>query len=103
MTGPVTVVIGQAPITVVIGPPAITITGNLTMPTLVPFSFQATANNQTVFGPLPVVPNAIACLGIAGALQDQAATPPDFTVNGLYITLSQGVPIGTFVYGVETI
>lgn len=115
MNGPVTVQISepaitvqippQNPITVVIAQPAITITGNLTMNTYIPFSFEVTQNNQTVFGPLQQTGGTILTVAIAGALQNQAIG--DFTFSNGYITLSQGLPLisGTpiYVYGVQAI
>lgn len=88
MTGPITVVISQ---------PQITITGNLTMQTFEAFSFTCTIQGQTVFGPLPIMPQAI-WLYINGIAQNQ--TNGDFTLNGATITLSQGVNAGDTIYGV---
>lgn len=114
MNGPITIINSvnpitvnipnETPITVVISQPEVNIVGNLTMSTYIPFSFPVTIDGQTVFGPLPISPTAILSVGIAGALQNQASPTPDFTYNGLYITLQQGLPLisGTpiYVYGV---
>ena len=66
---------------------------------LMPFSFTATEQDQTVFGNLPAYPVNIVTLAITGTLQNPAATMPDFTWDGLVVTLSQGVNVGDTVYG----
>lgn len=66
-----------------------------------PFSFTATVDNQTEFGPLPQVPLAIVTLAITGTLQNPGAVTPDYTLSedGLTITLSEGIPAGNTVFG----
>lgn len=61
------------------------------------FSFVATTSGQTIFGPIDVSLESVVVLGVAGALQDQST---DFTLGGIYITLTTGVPVGTKVSGV---
>jgi hypothetical protein len=67
-----------------------------------PFSFTATVDNQTTFGPLPQPPLNIITLAITGTLQDPAGTVPDYTLDdtGLNIILSQGIAAGNTVYGI---
>lgn len=64
-----------------------------------PYSFIATEDGQTVFGPLSSVPIAIITLAITGTLQDPAGNVPDYIVNGFNLILSEGVAIGNTVYG----
>ena len=68
--------------------------------TFLPFSFTATQDNQTVFGPLQSIPMAIITLAITGTLQDPAGVIPDYTIDELSIVLSQGISAGNTVYGV---
>lgn len=63
------------------------------------FSFTATSNGQTVFGPIVPSDTPSAVCAIDGVLQD-AVTGPDYMVSGgYYVTLAQGVTIGTVVHG----
>lgn len=64
-----------------------------------PFSFTATIPGQTQFGNLPAYPVSIVSLAITGTMQDPGGNTPDYTVNGLVITLSSGVNVGDTVYG----
>lgn len=66
-----------------------------------PFSFTATTNGQTVFGPLPQIPLALITLAITGTLQDPGTNSPDYSldVSGLNIILNSGIPLGNTVYG----
>lgn len=67
-----------------------------------PYSFIATEDGQTIFGPLPQVPLAIITLAITGTLQDPGANVPDYSLDntGLNIVLNEGVPAGNTVYGI---
>lgn len=62
------------------------------------YSFIASADGQTLFGPVvpPIMPDAICAInGVA-----QNALVGDFTVSGgFYITLSRGVSEGDIVFG----
>lgn len=87
----------NGPITVVISQPAITISGNLTMPTFVPFTFTCTVQGQTIFGLLPITPQTI-WVYITGSAQNQAAG--DFTISNLNIITSQGCNLGDTIYGI---
>lgn len=64
-----------------------------------PFSFIATQDGQTDFT-LPATPVNMMLVAINGATQNGAKTPPDFTVSGTTLTLSDGVDAGDAVYGV---
>lgn len=66
---------------------------------LVPFSFTATEDGQTTFGPWPAIPVNVVTLAITGTLQDPAGTVPDYTWNSGGVTLSQGVNAGNTIYG----
>ena len=66
-----------------------------------PFSFTATVDGQTTFGPLPQVPLNIITLAITGTLQDPGTNSPDYSLDesGLNIVLNGGIPAGNTVYG----
>ena len=69
------------------------------MTSILPFSFTATSNNQTVFT-LPVNPTSIVCLFIMGTGQNPLAG--DYTISGNVITLGASAPkvlIGDQVFG----
>jgi hypothetical protein len=62
------------------------------------FSFKATVQGQTVFGPIVPDDAPAAVVGINGTMQN--GMTGDFSVSGgFYITLSEGVDIGDVVYG----
>lgn len=81
------------------GSPIINVCAQNPMANFIPYSFVATVDNQTTFGPLNQVPLAIITLAITGTLQDPIGVIPDFTLVGLNIVLSSGVAAGNTVYG----
>lgn len=64
----------------------------------IPFSFTATVLGQTIFGPV-TIPGIIGFISIEGALQNPVSGT-DFTLSGINITLTEGVPVGTVISGV---
>lgn len=87
----------SAPITVVLATNKIIIQGNFSIMNFVSFSFTCDTQGQTVFGPLPITPQAI-WLYINGTAQNQ--TNGDFSISGPNIILNSGIDIGDIVYGV---
>lgn len=64
----------------------------------VPFFLTATVDGQVNFT-LPFLPLSI-WVAINGTAQAQAKTPtPDFTINGLVLTFSDGLDQGDIVFG----
>jgi hypothetical protein len=79
--------------------PPITVQGVSYMTSIIPFTFTATSNNQTVFT-LPVTPTSMVCLFIMGTGQNILGG--DYSINGNVITLGSNAPkllIGDTVYG----
>lgn len=83
----------------------IIIRGGSVVVNILPFTcVPAISNNQTMFTMLnaqgqPIIFSQIICLFIMGAGQNPIGTVPDYTVSENSITFSEGVPIGTVVYG----
>lgn len=80
--------------------PQITVIGTLAMGNIIPFSFTASTNGQTIFGPLPGIPSAVVCLFVMGTGQDQIVG--DFSISGLNVVLGVTAPYineGDLVFG----
>ena len=76
----------------------ITVCGQSITPQFAPYSFTATSDGQTTFGPLAQVPVSVITCAITGTIQNPSV---DYRLDtsGLYIILSEGIATGNTVYG----